>query len=323
MSLVMTKHLLLLLWLFHFGSTNENDFCTRDSCDDYEETEDMVLIPGGVFTMGTDVPIFVSDGEAPARRVQLSAYYMDKYEVSNSKFAEFVKKTNHETEAETFGNSFVMDKYLSSQVLKSITQAVQGAPWWLPVNGANWKQPEGSDSNIQDRMEHPVLHVSWNDAVAYCKWSGKRLPTEAEWEYACRAGKEDRLFPWGNKWMPNDNFRGNIWTGEFPSQNDGVDGFKSTCPVETFPPNAFGLYNMVGNAWEWTADWFTIRHNALMMHQDPAGPTSGKDKVKKGGSFMCHKDYCYRYRCAARSQNTPDTSAHNLGFRCAKDVKKK
>ena len=111
-------------------------------------------------------------------------------------------------------------------------------------------------------------------------------------------------------------------TGEFPSQNDGKDGFKSTCPVETFPPNAFGLYNMVGNAWEWTADWFTIRHNALMMHQNPKGPVSGQDKVKKGGSFMCHKDYCYRYRCAARSQNTPDTSAHNLGFRCAKDVKK-
>lgn len=210
MSLVISKYL-LLLWLFRFGSTNENDFCTRDSCDDYEETEDMVLVQGGVFTMGTDVPIFVSDGEAPARRVQLSDYYMDKYEVSNSKFAEFVKATNHETEAETFGNSFVMDKYLSSQVIQSISQAVQGAPWWLPVNGATWKQPEGSDSDIQDRMDHPVLHVSWNDAVAYCKWAEKRLPTEAEWEFACRAGKEDRLFPWGNKWMPNDAFRGNIW----------------------------------------------------------------------------------------------------------------
>merc|ERR1711983_147794 len=148
--------------------------------------------------------------------------------------------------------------------------------------------------------------------------------TEAEWEYACRAGKEDRLFPWGNKFKPNDQYRANIWTGTFPQKNDEEDGCFGTCPVDSFPPNNFGLYNMVGNIWEWTSDWWTIRHNALIVHQDPKGPEKGpktKDKVKKGGSFMCHKDYCYRYRCAARSQNTPDSSAHNLGFRCAKSIK--
>ena len=269
------------------------------------------------------MPVFVADGEAPARRVQISDFYMDKYEVSNAKFEAFVDATKHKTEAETFGNSFVMDQFLSSDVLKSINQAVKGAPWWLPVNGATWTSPEGPGSTIDDRQDHPVLHISWNDAVAYCKWAGKRLPTEAEWEYACRAGKEDRSFPWGNKWKPNNEFRGNIWTGDFPVNNDEEDGFKGTSPVKQFPPNAFGLYNMVGNVWEWTSDWWTIRHNALILHQDPAGPESGQDKVKKGGSFMCHKDYCYRYRCAARSQNTPDTSAHNLGFRCAKDIRKK
>ncbi|XP_044772528.1 formylglycine-generating enzyme isoform X3 [Neomonachus schauinslandi] len=253
----------------------------------------MVLIPAGVFTMGTDDPQIKQDGEAPARRVAIDAFYMDAYEVSNAEFEKFVNSTGYLTE-------------------------VAAAPWWLPVKGANWRHPEGPDSTVLRRPDHPVLHVSWNDAVAYCTWAGKRLPTEAEWEYSCRGGLQNRLFPWGNKLQPKGQHYANIWQGEFPVTNTGEDGFRGTAPVDAFPPNGYGLYNIVGNAWEWTSDWWTV-HHSVEKTLNPKGPPSGKDRVKKGGSYMCHKSYCYRYRCAARSQNTPDSSASNLGFRCAAD----
>ncbi|XP_020035655.2 formylglycine-generating enzyme isoform X4 [Castor canadensis] len=253
----------------------------------------MVAIPAGVFTMGTDDPQIRQDGEAPARRVTIDAFYMDAYEVSNAEFEKFVNATGYLTE-------------------------VAAAPWWLPVKGANWKHPEGPDSTVLHRPDHPVLHVSWNDAVAYCTWAGKRLPTEAEWEYSCRGGLQNRLFPWGNKLQPRGQHFANIWQGEFPVTNTGEDGFRGTAPVDAFPPNGYGLYNIVGNAWEWTSDWWTVYHS-VEETVNPKGPPSGRDRVKKGGSYMCHKSYCYRYRCAARSQNTPDSSSSNLGFRCAAD----
>ncbi|XP_058419432.1 formylglycine-generating enzyme isoform X1 [Diceros bicornis minor] len=278
----------------------------------------MVPIPAGVFTMGTDDPQIRQDGEAPARRVAIDAFYMDAYEVSNAEFEKFVNATGYLTEAEKFGDSFVFEGMLSEQVKTDIQQAVAAAPWWLPVKGANWRQPEGPDSTVLHRPDHPVLHVSWNDAVAYCAWAGKRLPTEAEWEYSCRGGLQNRLFPWGNKLQPKGQHYANIWQGEFPVTNTGEDGFQGTAPVDAFPPNGYGLYNIVGNAWEWTSDWWTV-HHSVEETLNPKGPPSGKDRVKKGGSYMCHKSYCYRYRCAARSQNTPDSSASNLGFRCAAD----
>ncbi|XP_072454722.1 formylglycine-generating enzyme isoform X2 [Notamacropus eugenii] len=251
----------------------------------------MAHIPAGVFTMGTDDPQIKQDGEGPARRVRINSFYMDLYEVSNAEFEKFVNSTGYVTE-------------------------VAAAPWWLPVKGANWRHPEGPDSTILHRQDHPVLHVSWNDAVAYCTWAGKRLPTEAEWEYSCRGGLENRLYPWGNKLQPKGQHYANIWQGEFPVSNTGEDGYRGTAPVTAFPPNGYGLYNIVGNAWEWTSDWWSVHHSADET-LDPKGPPSGSDRVKKGGSYMCHKSYCYRYRCAARSQNTPDSSASNLGFRCA------
>ncbi|XP_039766166.1 formylglycine-generating enzyme isoform X3 [Ornithorhynchus anatinus] len=237
----------------------------------------MAPIPAGVFTMGTDDPQIQQDGEGPARRVNMHAFYMDLYEVSNAEFEKFVNSTGYVTEAEKFGDSFVFESMLSEQVKTGIHQAVAAAPWWLPVKGANWRHPEGPDSTILNR-----------------------------------------LFPWGNKLQPKGQHYANIWQGEFPVSNTGEDGYKGTAPVTAFPPNGYGLYNIVGNAWEWTSDWWAVNHSTHES-QDPAGPSSGSDRVKKGGSYMCHKSYCYRYRCAARSQNTPDSSASNLGFRCAAD----
>ncbi|KAJ9591616.1 hypothetical protein L9F63_001830 [Diploptera punctata] len=282
----------------------------------YPQTNQMGFIEGGKFMMGTDEPVFVADGEGPSREVQISDFYMDIHEVSNAEFELFVNATGHKTEAELFGDSFVFESLLSEKTKASVTESVAAAPWWLKVKDCDWKHPEGPDSDIKDRMDHPVIHVSWNDAAAYCEWSGKRLPTEAEWEYACRAGLNNRLFPWGNKLNPKNKHWINIWQGDFPAHNTGEDGFIGTSPVTEFPSNAFHLYNMVGNVWEWTADWWNVRHNTTPS-VDPTGPSSGSDRVKKGGSYMCHKSYCYRYRCAARSQNTPDTSSGNLGFRCA------
>ncbi|XP_070592822.1 formylglycine-generating enzyme [Erythrolamprus reginae] len=294
----------------------------------------MAPIPAGVFTMGTDEPIIKQDGEGPGRRVHIGHFFMDRYEVSNTEFEKFVNATGYVTEAERFGDSFVFEGMLSKEVKNGIHQAVHlelvqhkgpfshglqvgclhrqqmiftrnpmQLPWW---------------QNSEEKMDHPVLHVSWNDAVAFCSWAGKRLPTEAEWEYSCRGGLENRLFPWGNKLHPNGQHYVNIWQGDFPRSNTEEDGYKGTAPVTAFPPNGYGLYNIVGNAWEWTSDWWEINHSADEAYS-PKGPSEGSDRVKKGGSYMCHKSYCYRYRCAARSQNTPDSSASNLGFRCAAD----
>ncbi|CAL8339295.1 unnamed protein product [Merluccius merluccius] len=284
--------------------------------DDQDTTSQMVLIPGGELTMGTDDPGIPPDGEGPRRPVGLDPFYMDTQEVSNLQFRAFVDSTGYITEAEQYGDSFVFEGLLSESVKSQITQAVAAAPWWLPVKGANWKNPEGPDSEITERLDHPVLHVSWKDAEAYCSWAHKRLPTEAEWEHACRGGLKDRLFPWGNKLKPKEQHYANLWQGDFPKYNSGEDGYVQTSPVKSFPANGYGLYNMVGNAWEWTSDWWTVYHSTDRQ-QNPTGPSSGTDRVKKGGSYMCHKSYCYRYRCAARSQNTPDSSASNLGFRCA------
>uniref|UniRef100_A0A8C3L9C4 Sulfatase modifying factor 1 n=1 Tax=Chrysolophus pictus TaxID=9089 RepID=A0A8C3L9C4_CHRPC len=229
-------------------------------------TSSMVAIPGGVFTMGTDEPEIQQDGEWPARRVHVNSFYMDQYEVSNQEFERFVNSTGYLTEAEKFGDSFVFEGMLSEEVKAEIHQAVAAAPWWLPVKGANWRQPEGPGSSILSRMDHPVLHVSWNDAVAFCTWAGKRLPTEAEWEYSCRGGLEKRLFPWGNKLQPKGQHYANIWQGVFPSNNTAEDGYKGTAPVTAFPPNGYGLYNIVGNAWEWTSDWWAVHHSADEAH---------------------------------------------------------
>ncbi|XP_064548765.1 formylglycine-generating enzyme [Drosophila montana] len=270
----------------------------------------MSLIPGGSVNIGTDEPHFQADGEAPERLVKIKDFYLDKFEVSNANFAKFVEAANYTTEAERFGDSFLFKTMLSpAQQAELEDYRVANALWWYKVSGANWRRPNGIASNLQGLEQHPVVHVSWRDAVAYCAWAGKRLPSEAEWEVACRGGKQRKLFPWGNKLMPQDKHWLNIWQGEFPDGNTEQDGYLFTCPVDEFRQNVYDLYNMVGNVWEWTSDLWQ------------AGDTSeSPNRVKKGGSYLCHKSYCYRYRCAARSQNTEDSSASNLGFRCAKDA---
>lgn len=275
-----------------------------------KDFDNMSLIPGGRYYVGTDDEVFKSDREGPEREVVVRQFYMDKYEVSNSDFKKFTTATNYVTEAEKFGDSFVFKILISPETQEEYNDArVLQAPWWYKVKDVNWLQPEGLGSSINDRLNHPVVHVSWNDAVAYCKWRNKRLPTETEWETACRGGKKRKLFPWGNKLMPNEKHWMNIWQGEFPDSNTKDDGYVSTCPVDAFRQNDFEMYNIVGNAWEWVNDIWDKREE---LSENPM-------RVKKGGSYLCHMSYCYRYRCAARSQNTQDSSAGNLSFRCAKD----
>ncbi|KAK7915935.1 hypothetical protein WMY93_011696 [Mugilogobius chulae] len=241
-----------------------------------KKSSQMVPVPGGEFLMGTDDPGNPEDGEGPQRLVHVDPFFMDVHEVTNRQYQSFVSATGHVTEAEKLGDSFVFKGRLSEAV-KSESQVVADAPWWYIVKGADWRHPEGRDSNITDRLEHPVLHVSWDDAVAYCSWLHKRLPTEAEWEFACRGGLENKLYPWGDELTPEGKHYANLWQGKFPTENTGEDGYVQTSPT---------------------------------------GPKSGKDKVKKGGSYMCHKSSCNRYRCAARSHNSPDSPSSNLGFRC-------
>ncbi|XP_015601814.1 sulfatase-modifying factor 1 isoform X1 [Cephus cinctus] len=311
------------------GNNEQNGFCSLDdsqkcSLSKLEQAPDnsqdeMVLIKSGSYSIGTNEPIFIADGEGPKRTVVLKSFLIDKYEVSNQEFATFVSSTGYKTEAEKFGDSFVFEGLLSEETKADIKEAVAQAPWWLPVKHASWRHPEGPSSNISGRMDHPVVHVSWNDATAYCNWLGKRLPTEAEYEVTCRGGLSDRLFPWGNKLTPNNKHRVNIWQGQFPINNTEEDGYYGTSPVTDFLPNVYGVHNIVGNVWEWTSDWWITKHSDEIQI-DPVGPPSGTEKVKKGGSYLCHETYCYRYRCAARSQNTPDSSAGNLGFRCAASI---
>jgi sulfatase modifying factor 1 len=309
-----------VLDLQHLTSFNR-DICLIPNDNAPKSVDSMVYLEGGEFFMGTkDEEGFPADGEGPARKVKVNPFYMDPCTVSNADFSLFVQTTGYKTEAETFGWSFVFHLLVSEQVAPKVTQAVQGSHWWLNVEGAYWNHPEGTDSNIIDRMDHPVVHISWNDATAYCKWAGKRLPTEAEWEYAARGGLEKKRYPWGDLLKPDNEHRCNIWQGKFPVKNNASDGFISTAPVKSFQLNGFGLYNVSGNIWEWCGDWFSPNFHINGPMENPLGPLHGSTKVTRGGSYLCHKSYCNRYRVTARTSNTPDTSTGNMGFRCAADA---
>ena len=260
---------------------------------------------------------YPGDGEGPAHDVAVSAFAIDRFAVTNDAFAEFVGATGHVSEAEHYGWSFVFAAFLPEGFPD--TRAVVGAEWWRQVYGADWRHPNGPQSTIEDRMDHPVVHVSWTDASAYCDWSGTRLPTEAEWEYAARAGSSGR-FPWGDELEPDGEHRMNVFQGRFPYDNRAADGYEGTAPVDAFPPNAFGLYNVTGNVWEWCQDWYDSRYYERSPRVNPTGPANGTLRVQRGGSYVCHESYCRRYRVSARLGTEPESSTGNLGFRVAADV---
>jgi formylglycine-generating enzyme required for sulfatase activity len=271
--------------------------------------------------MGTDDEVgFPADGEGPVREVFVRPFAIDRYAVSNEEFARFVEETGYVTVAERFGWSFVFHLFVGkSAIRRGKVKKVPGLDWWYAVEGAYWNKPEGSGSDIQDRLSHPVVHISWYDAMAYAKWAGKRLPTEAEWEFAARGGLVQSRYAWGDELTPNGRHRCNIWQGRFPRINSHEDGYVGTCPVTEYEPNGYGLYNVAGNVWEWCSDWWSPGFHINGPRENPVGPPQGQSKVMRGGSYLCHHSYCNRYRVAARTSNTPDSSTGNLGFRCVAD----
>lgn len=280
-----------------------------------QEAHDGIDIPAGTFSMGDAFGEgYPNDGETPVHEVALEGFQIDATTVTNSMFAAFIQATGYRTEAEQYGSSAVFH-LLSTASTQDILGTAAGALWWLNVRGADWAHPTGPNSNWQDIADHPVVHVSHHDALAYCKWSGRRLPTEAEWEYAARGALHGMRYAWGNDLTPDGEHRCNIWQGTFPKANTREDGHAGTAPVRSFPPNGYGLYEMAGNVWEWCGDWFLPKYYRNSPIHDPQGPTIGAGRVMRGGSYLCHDSYCNRYRVAARTSNTPESSSGNLGFR--------
>ncbi|WTH64425.1 formylglycine-generating enzyme family protein [Streptomyces sp. NBC_01546] len=262
-------------------------------------TTETVALAGGTFRMGNeDGSANPLDGEGPVREVTVAPFRIDVHAVGNREFARFVEQTGYLTVAEGAGWSYVFAGLIEPELVLA-SPAPPGTAWWRAVEGASWRSPYGPGSVPEPG--HPVVHVAWQDANAYAAWAGKRLPTEAEWEYAARGGLDQARYPWGDVLAPGGVWRCNIWQGEFPLVNTEEDGYLGTAPVDAYEPNAYGLYNTVGNVWEWTADEFA--------------PGSGT-RAMRGGSYLCHDSYCNRYRTAARTGNTEDSSTGNVGFRC-------
>jgi len=276
----------------------------------------VVRFPDTASFIGTDRPFLKFDGEAPRRAVRLKAFGIETETVTNARFDAFVAATGYVTEAERFGWSFVFQIFLDENL--SAPAPVE-TPWWRKIDGACWRAPEGPGSSVADRRDHPVTHVSWNDAVAFANWCGGRLPTEAEWEHAARGGADDRRFPWGDEEPTDSTILCNIWQGRFPDMNIAADGYTGTAPARSFAPNPAGLFNMAGNVWEWCADPFRTRSLARAGRERDRIAAAERERLMKGGSYLCHISYCYRYRIAARMGRNPDTSTGHIGFRVAYD----
>ncbi|UGY15797.1 formylglycine-generating enzyme family protein [Bradyrhizobium septentrionale] len=307
--------------------------------DDRMQTDDMVWIPGGTFRMGSDQHY---PEEAPSHRASVDGFWIDRTPVTNAQFRDFVRETGHITFAERppdpaqYPGALPHMLYAGSLVFsppRRVHTLRDWSQWWTFLRGANWRRPYGPRSNINVLGSHPVVHVAYADALAYAKWAGKELATEAEWEFAARGGLEDEEYAWGNALTPGGKHMANTWQGNFPLQNLCEDGFDRTSPVTAFPPNGYGVHDMIGNVWEWTADWWSARHEAGAAKPCciPQNPRGGREeasydtcqpairiprKVLKGGSHLCAPNYCRRYRPAARHAEPVDTSTSHVGFRC-------
>ena len=313
---------------------------------DSASTKAMVRIPGGAFMMGASDQQGRAD-EYPQHAVQVKSFWMDATEVTNAQFKKFVEATGYVTTAERKPDWEALKKQLPPGTPKppdSVLVAASlvftppdrqvplnnAAQWWQWVKGASWKHPQGPASSIDKKDNYPVVHISWEDANAYAHWAGKRLPTEAEWEFAARGGLVNQPFTWGSEPVENGKWKTNIWQGNFPNRNLVADGFFGSAPVRSFAANGYGLYDMAGNVWEWCADWYNAGYYAQCAGKtltDPAGATASYDpeepampkRVVRGGSFLCHASYCASYRVSARMKTSPDTGLEHTGFRCVKD----
>lgn len=335
--------------LAHCASNLPSRFPTDSSqvkiaAPDSSSKKGMVWVPGGKFLMGASDNQARQD-EYPQHNVQVPGFWMDATEVTNAQFAEFVKATGYITTAERKPDWEELKKQVppgtpkpadSLLVAASLVFAPPSSPvplndasiWWRWVTGASWKHPEGPSSTVQGKENFPVVHVSWDDAMAYAKWAGKRLPTEAEWEFAARGGLANQPYTWGTEGVETGKQKANIWQGRFPDINKAEDGFAGAAPVKSFEPNRYGLYDMAGNVWEWCSDWYRADYyqqfsrNSVAM--DPKGPASSYDpeeplipkRTVRGGSFLCHASYCASYRVSARMKTSPDTGLEHTGFRC-------
>ncbi len=284
----------------------------------------MILIKSGKFLMGSDSEDgFIYDKEGPPTLIEINGFYIDETSVTNEEFQKFINETNYITEAEKFGNSFVFAALLTDEERVKYQKAdLMGI--WFDVPGANWKHPQGPKSNIINKMNYPVVHVSLYDAIEYCKWSGKRLPTEAEWEYAARGGLIQNKFSWGNEIKQNNKYNLNIWNGDFPFGNTLEDGFLDLAPAKSFEPNGYGVYQMLGNIWEWCINTKNVSLEYFQKNKtneiSNLEINENKDYAIRGGSYLCHDGFCKRYKVYSRNGTAPRSTAGNMGFRCVKDI---